>query len=137
MMHSLLTLAFLVIAAGAQDQPKEPRPEPGKGDTIVVEGCIRGSKIEDVNRVLTFRLTGPKDLLKQLKKEHDGHMDEVTAVLQSSLSVVTPGTQVGKTRITISGGRDPMGPQNAPQGQYLPTLKVTSFRHLPGTCPAR
>jgi hypothetical protein len=137
LLQPLAALALVVVAFAPQDKPKEPSAEPKKGDTIVVKGCINGSLIQDDDRLRTFRLTGPKDLLKQIRKEHDNHVDEVTGILQSSLSGTTRGKQFGRTRITIGGGQDPRAPRGAPQEEFLPALEVTSINHLMGTCPAR
>ena len=56
---------------------------------------------------VTYRLTGDKKALKQMKQDHDGHVDIVTGILKSDLPQQnTPqGKRVGNTRITVGAGR--------------------------------
>ena len=136
-LQPLASLALLLVVFAPQDKSKDPSEEPRKGDTIVVKGCISGATIEDSERLRTFRLTGPKALLKQIREEHQNHADEITGVLQSSLSGTTRGKQFGKTRITISGGSDPRRPAMGAQEEFIPALKVASINHLLATCPKR
>ena len=52
----------------------------------------------------TFRLTGKKDLLKEMKEKHDGRLVEVRGTLKSDIQPQAGyGTNVGGMRITIGG----------------------------------
>ena len=83
---------------------------------------------------VTYRLTGDKKALKQMKQEHDGHVDIVTGILKSDLPQEnTPlGKQVGNTRITVGAGAQPTNDPTAPQ--YLPALQFKALEHTGVTC---
>jgi hypothetical protein len=138
-------LSFAVSLDAQTDKPKPPR----KGDTLVIKGCLRGSAVEaaqaqtvdaegvardaDDIPVLTYRLQGKKDLLKDLKARHDRTVVEVTGVLRSELSGSGIGTSVGRTRITIGvdarAGRSPQGTDQA-----VPVLEATAFQGSGVSC---
>lgn len=128
-----------------QDKPAEGSKEPKRGDTLVVRGCITGGMIESSDAdatdstgtyrgLVTYRLTGDKKALKQIKREHDGHVDIVTGKLKSNLPQQnTPrGKRVGNTRITVGIGAQPTNDPTAPQ--YLPALEVKDLEHTSVTC---
>jgi len=144
----LLSLALvtpLALPLLAQDNPKPPK----KGDSMIIKGCLRGSAVEgaetvridaegvarvdDTVPVLTFRLDGKKDLLKELKEEHDKKMVEVRGILRSDLTGGGFGKNVGNTRIAI--GLDPRT-SRSPHGadQAVPVLEVTSFAGSSVSC---
>ena len=82
---------------------------------------------------VTYRLTGDKKALKQMKQDHDGHVDIVTGILKSDLPQQnTPqGKRVGNTRITVGGPQ----PTNDPTAsQYLPALQFKELEHTGVTC---
>jgi hypothetical protein len=130
---ALLALCSIPIAA----QSEKPRP-PKKGDTVMVEGCLRGSAVEaaelmtvdaeeQIRRVdevppLTYRLSGDKKVLKSLKDKHDRTIVKVKGILQSELSHGGPGTTVGRTRITIG-----LDPNNRNADRPVPVLDAISF----------
>jgi hypothetical protein len=145
-------LLFLLLShpalAGFQS---EKARMPKKGDTIVVYGCLRGSAIESAQAmtvdeageaveesrglipVLTYRLEGSKDILKDLKAKHDRRMVDVKGVLRSELSQSPIGTQVGKTRIVV--GLDPSGRGMAGgASQAVPVLEIKSFKGSDVSC---
>jgi hypothetical protein len=140
-----LTMALVFVALAAQDKPAERPKEPKRGDTLVVRGCITGGTIESSNAevrdstgtytgFVTYRLTGEKKALKQIKQEHDGHADILTGVLKSDLPQQnTPrGKLVGNTRITVGVGPQPSNDPNAPQ--FLPALEVKAIEHTGISC---
>ena len=98
-MESMRTLFSAVLAVAlssplaAQDKPRDQTGIPKKGDPVVLKGCLRGAALEatDVGAEdsstpllsgLTFRLTGKKDLLKEMKQKHDGRIVEVRGTLE-------------------------------------------------------
>ena len=99
-MRTRLLVCALVLtvggsAAAAQKEKDASRP-PKKGDAIMVRGCLTGQALEaselgstDITGApssgVTFRLTGDKTLLKQMRDEHDGKVVEVQGVLKSNL----------------------------------------------------
>jgi len=141
-MHAIL----LLLAAITVQQEKPPTEAPAKGDTIIVRGCLSGSALESsetriVDRTdstrssaVTFRLTGAKDLLKQMRKDHDRMVVEVTGVLKSKLPQEDARHvgQVGKTRITVGVGTpQSRNPHDPP---YRPVLEVKSYKGLATIC---
>jgi hypothetical protein len=143
MLTALLLLAF--VAGIQQDPPKDNKP-PKRGDTVVAKGCLRGGVLETADLMgpggtgtalvdlVTFRLTGDKKTLQQIKKEHDGHADVITGELRTDLPTATErgGKKIGNTRITVGvGASRGMMPEPPPP---MPVLKVTSFEHTTVTC---
>src|SRR3954464_11750052 len=102
-MHSAWMIpAVLSLALAQSGTDPKAGAEPKKGDALVVTGCIAGQTIEETDTLRTYRLTGDKAVVKELTKEHAGHLDEVSGTLKSTLVGTSPtGTQVGRTRITI------------------------------------
>jgi hypothetical protein len=140
---STLTLCFVVVAAVAAQQgtPPENRP-PKKGDTIFVEGCLRGGTLESTRTSLTrdstgtldtfliYRLTGDKKILKKMKADHEGEVVEVTGVLKSTLPVADGrGAQIGNTRVFIGGGSSRPGSpvQQSEVNRSIPVLEMKSY----------
>jgi hypothetical protein len=137
--HGLLACALFAVlvvhaASAAQDPPRDQTKIPERGDTITVEGCLDGSTIKDIDTGLTFRLKGEKALIKQLGKEHKGHMDKLTGVLKSELRMGgVKGKRVGNTVISIGGAEARTSP-GAMQQELNPVLEVKTLEHLPGVC---
>ena len=117
-MRTLFSAVLAVALASplaAQDKPRDPTGIPKKGDPVMLKGCLRGGALEatDVGAEdsstpllsgLTFRLTGKKDLLKEMKQKHDSRLVEVRGTLKSDLQPQAGyGTNVGGMRITIGG----------------------------------
>ena len=136
------TLLFVVLAlAGAIQQEKPAAKLPQKGDTIVVKGCLRGSSLEATETgilnsdatmmtALVYRLTGDKDLLKQMRTEHDGQVVEVTGILKSKLPAANEerGMTLGKSRITVGIGTPHVGsPATAEVNRSIPVLEAKSY----------
>jgi hypothetical protein len=77
---------------------------------------------------LTFRLTGDKSLLKQLREKHDGKVVEVRGVLKSDLPHPSGGSQsLGKMRIRIGAPTPSPNSPDAESRRVLPVLEVKSF----------
>ena len=136
-MRALFILMALTAGAGP-DQERPAEKPPKKGDTVVVRGCLSGPvlqstdlKIADrantVESAVAFRLAGDKDLLKQMRKEEDGKIVEVTGVLKSDLprSDTHRGKKVGNTRIVVGVGRPQTMPEQGPP--HMPVLEVKSY----------
>jgi hypothetical protein len=156
----------LSAAAGIAQQPGIPRaPQPvptaaplrDREVKVVVEGCIQGGRRvrllrsgdgKDVHAEITgareFVLEGPREVLAQLGRDHDGHQEQVAgvAVLPPSDETVDTRTRdIGGTRITGgvrqgAGGtvRAPAPPRDA-RGPVR--LKVATVRHVDETCVTR
>ena len=143
--------AWILVAlalAGPVQQEKSPAKAPQKGDTIVVKGCLRGSSLESTETGIlnseatmmtahVYRLTGDKDRLKQMRKEHDGKLVEVTGVLKSTLPPPGEirGTTIGNTRITVGVGSSHVGsPAVSEANRSIPVLEVKSYTGTPTKC---
>ncbi|MEO8076875.1 MAG: hypothetical protein ABI818_11125 [Acidobacteriota bacterium] len=133
MIPAIFSFALSAAPAG-QHGTEAGTAEPRKGDPLVVTGCIIGPTIEETDTLRSFRLTGDKAIVKELAKEHAGHIDEVSGTLKSTLaSGTTHGRQFGRSRVSIGIVESKSRP--APdRGEALPVLAVKSFRHLPGVC---
>jgi hypothetical protein len=132
-------LALASAAAGQDKEKKDSSDLPKKGDVVALKGCFRGGALEatDVGRDeegftpllgTTFRLTGKKDVLKEMKEKHDGQLVEVRGTLKSDLQPqVGYGTSVGKMRITIGGPTGGAGARDAGTQRSLPVVEVLAF----------
>lgn len=142
MVLALLLLLLAPAIAQDQDKDKENARPPKRGDTVIAKGCLRGSALEnaDLSRaegtgrsseIFTYRLSGDKKIIKEIRDEHDGHADVVTAELKTDLPTSSGfGKRIGNSRITIGGSRG-MGPEPPPP---MPQLRVISFEHTGVTC---
>src|SRR4029079_17368975 len=113
---------------------------------VVVRGCLRGTRLK-IDRTASnaavdslgaseFVMEGPKELLQQMRRDHDGHQDEITGIAIVPASRAddkdTETTQVGKkTRITV-GARS--GSDDRANGFRPVRLKVQSLRHIDDKC---
>jgi hypothetical protein len=139
-MRTAWILVALALAVPFQ-QEKSRAKTPQKGDTIVVKGCLRGSSLESTETgilnaestmmtSLVYRLTGDKDTVKRMRKEHDGQLVEVTGILKSSLppSGEVRGTTIGNTRITVGVGSSHVGsPAASEANRSIPVLEVKTY----------
>lgn len=147
-MRHAIALCVIVTSASLAAAPQKERPSgaPKKGDAVTVKGCLTGTALEatelgsidqtgGLSSGLTFRLTGNKSLLKQLRDEHDGHLVEIEGVLKSELPQENVSTRrVGKVRITIgSPAANPASPDAAAR-RSVPVLEVKSFDSAGTTC---
>lgn len=130
----VFVLFVSVAALAAQDRPEEKSAKklPEKGSTITIKGCVTGSSsLQDDETGLTYRLKGEKGLLKDLGREHKGHMDELTGILQSSLLMAgSKSRRIGNTTISIGAAESrSSGPR-----ELNPIFEVKSLKHLPVLC---
>lgn len=140
------TLAFALAAAiavafnaSAMQKPEDGGIAPsGKGDTIVVRGCVSGPLLKDLRAQKTdavtgsetavvYRLTGEKKLVQAIQKQHQDQVLDVTGVLASNPA--SPSTvrskDMGKARVFVGVGRQETS-EPATTSSY-PVLRVTSF----------
>lgn len=140
-MNPAVLVAVLALAGPVPQQEKPADRTPRKGDTIVVTGCLKGSSLESTETALldsdakmiaalVYRLTGNKDLLKEMRQKHDGRVVEVTGLLKSTLPPATEGRgkTIGNTRITVGVGSSHIGsPAHAEVNRSIPVLEVKSY----------
>jgi hypothetical protein len=143
----LLIVSALLCAVPLFGQNDKPKP-PKKGDVLVIRGCLRGSAVEfaeamrvgaegetrldETVPILTYRLEGKKDLLKDLKNKHDKRVVEVRGILRSELSGNGLSRDVGRTRISI--GVDPRTGRAPGTDQAIPVLEATSYEGSTTSC---
>lgn len=140
----LLALAL----AGLVQQERPPAKIPQKGDAIIVKGCLKGSSLESTETgilnadatmmtALVYRLTGDKAMLKQMRRQHEGEVVEVTGILKSTLPPANEvrGKTIGKTRITVGVGSSHIGsPATAEANRSIPVLEVKSYEGASVKC---
>jgi hypothetical protein len=144
----LMALVIFALLGPSFDQEKPTREvkPPQRGDTVVARGCLSGGTFDssevtgrdkDENETryaefATFRLTGDKKVLQDIRKAHSGHVDVLHGELRTDLPRArgSSGVTIGNSRITVGVGRG-MAPEPPPP---LPVLKVTSFEHTGITC---
>jgi hypothetical protein len=147
----MLVVAFFLAAPpvlSAQIQPVPPVPSEEKS-TVVVKGCVSYNRLKHADTVshdvpaeilqaTEYVLEGPKELLRQLGREHDGHFDEITGVVRRP---PTPGGTTGDVRSKKlgKGGTVTLGARR--EESELPPLpvrmRVVSLRHISEHCEAR
>lgn len=131
---------------GGQETPLSPK---SNEQVVTVQGCVHGRRLDPSvdssdNGIVglypgtSFALKGNKELISQLRKQHDGHLEEVTGVVviprTRADDALLGGRQVGdKTRITV-GTRTR---QEGSVGPDLLQLTVQSFRHIANRCVAK
>ena len=157
---SLLVAVVCPLSTGAQEPitPAQTPPIPDASTRlkktsehkVAVSGCIRGRRLsaahtERPDTVFTslgateFILQGPRELLKQISDQHDGHYDEIEGVVIVPASVNGGSSTVttkefGKARVTLGGTDEGKAYiQNPPKPL---TLKVASLTHLKEGCVA-
>jgi len=135
---------MLVTVLSAQE-----RKVPKDSTRVSIPGCSKGSAFvvtasPEPDRTSTeigigrrFRLTGPKDVLAEIKRR-EGSMIEVTGLVKKS-DLKEGGIRLGGGRVRIGGAnpQDPIsgGPGHAPvSGNAI--LDVEGWRPLAETCPS-
>jgi hypothetical protein len=123
--------------------PKSPATE----YPVTITGCIRGTRLipqsaasdtaSDALASSEYLLDGSKELLQVIRKDHNGHLDEITGVAQVPATAAAHRAGVGsapvgkKGRITVGTREESGGVQPAP---HPVRLKVTSIRHISNGC---
>jgi hypothetical protein len=150
MTRFLVSTAMISLGAVAAAQEPADRPAPKQHEyNVVVSGCIKGKRLERpviqsapenlpivARGATSFILDGPKELLKQIEREHKNHDDEIVgiAIVPPSLTGVLGAIatrKVGPISIGIGGRPDTSGIERAPQ---LIKLKVSSIVHVQAEC---
>jgi hypothetical protein len=143
-----LCALFTCVAgpAGAQE-----RPVPSDSARVAIPGCAKGRAFvvadtpehepvqADIAPGRRFRLSGPKELLNDIKK-HEGRLIEVTGLVRKAALKGPGGIGIAGGRVRIGGGApvSPTGdPTRSPQGYEQPVLDVEGWRQLGENCPRR
>src|SRR5262245_40920691 len=141
-----IVAVVLGIGTLAGQKPEEGAvPPSGKGETLVVRGCVSGSLLKDLRSQKTDavtgsetsvvdRLTGDKKLLQTIQKEHQDQVLDVSGVLASNpnVSSTVRSKEMGKARVFVgAGSQETSTPAKPPS---YPTLRVTSFEVVRPGC---
>jgi hypothetical protein len=137
----LLIVPAVLPAARATQDPESPKQP--KDGMVVLRACLGGATLTDVSAQAegsgsgrTYRIAGARGLVKQLKREHAGHYEEVTGRIRGEFGPPSGrrvGT-IGKVGIVIGAGPSG-GDPNVPRVPEMPSFEVKSFRHLEERCP--
>ena len=144
MRHSLVLALLLPVAAVAAQEKSAAAPSK-KGDRIAIYGCLRGSALEatdiggsdDVSPMtqgMTFRLTGDKKVLKELKEKQEKKLVEIQGVLKSDLQQRYPETKLGRVRIGIGSPSTGSASAADEAKRAVPVVEVTSFKGSDTSC---
>jgi hypothetical protein len=147
-MRHVVAIALLLPVAGviAQDKAPSNTPPSKKGDAIAIYGCLRGSALEatdvgsgedvaPVTQATTFRLTGDKALLKEMKEKYDKKVVAVRGVLKSDLLATSWAERtVGKTRISIGTPSTGSAAADQETKRSVPQVDVKSYEGRDISC---
>lgn len=151
-----LTVSTLTAQKPIVPPPQRPIPEPATRQKptqhkVTVRGCVKNGRLKmalaaapeapfDLLNASEFILEGPKEMLRQLQDEHQGHYDEIAGVAtvpqttnDSDVGVET--VKKGPVRIT-AGRRDDKGPVIDNSSRPI-RLRVASLTHINEGCVAR
>ena len=153
---SCAACAMLPIALAAAQLPgpvpreKEPPSQTTRMQEkhlpLTVQGCIRGKRLllvplDGTANLLNadeLALEGSKDLLQQLRREHEGHEDELTGTAILKPSPDGPSTTDIESKPLGKKGRLTLGVRESDglQGDVRQPVrfKVTGLRHLHEAC---
>jgi hypothetical protein len=105
--------------------------KPAKSSDIIVKGCLSGGLLESRETGKTYRLSGPKDTLRLLSKEHEGHLEEVTGELEGQDRMGGRKSRpVGKKTTVYVGASET---RSSGSDEAIPELKIKSVEHV-GAC---
>jgi hypothetical protein len=144
----MVTVVALVLAMGltAVQESGQERPKiPKDSIQVVVTGCLKGRVLAasevrqpDVTsgpdlRARSFRLSGKKDLMNEVKKE-DGHLVEVTGIIKRA-DLSEPGVKIAGGRVTVGGGSRTAGPTTMPDpADNVVVMDISSLQSRATSC---
>jgi hypothetical protein len=154
----LVACATLVATARAQKPPLTPpdaKPPAAPGTVrettrpLTVQGCVFDTRLkvggsEAINAAALelaneFVLEGPKELMRQLKADHNGHEEIISGIVTipalDDRDTLSSSKRVGKTTITAHGSQAVHGGGKAEKPRPPLHLKVEEVRHVETKCP--
>jgi hypothetical protein len=140
----IAALVLFVVPLLAQ-KPESGVSAPKKGDNVTIRGCVhwpllvqsgfwRTDITKNAATPYTYRLSGDKNLVKPLQKEHADTIVEVSGVLKSTATPppATRGKDNGKTKVYVGvSGQKPQTPDEADPPLLL---RVTAFEPTHAPC---
>jgi hypothetical protein len=145
MKYAIPVLMFAAVMSVSAQEKKVPKdslrvsiPGCSKGSAFVVTASPEPDRTSNEVAIgRRFRLTGPREVLNEIKKR-EGNMVEVTGIVKKSDLKGPGGISLGGGRVRIGGGpQDPTSPvgQTAPaSGNAI--IDVEGWRPLAETCPS-
>jgi hypothetical protein len=152
----MLIWSTILLAATAtlQSQTTEGKKIPDDSVEVTASGCLKkrvftatGRDVDDPEVDVkrgpdvtgrNFRLTGPREVMNEVKK-HDGRFVEVVGIIRkAALADNQPGIKVGNSRIVIGAPStvgQPGGIHTQVSGPGVPVMDVTAVRFLGESCP--
>jgi hypothetical protein len=147
-------LRAVVLAAGFSvvgNVRAQERPVPGDSARVAIPGCAKGRAFVvadtpeheptqvDIAPGRRFRLSGPKEILDDIKK-HEGRLIEVTGLVRKAALKGPGGIGIAGGRVRIGGGAPVSGtgdPTRSLQGYEQPVLDVEGWRQLGENCKGK
>jgi hypothetical protein len=150
MNRSILFASFLAAAGVALAAQQTPQPSQRQPDRFpaTIEGCVRGnvftprrsgtSRAEsETLTVSEYQLRGSRSLMRMLRDEHDGHLEEITGTVEVAREPATRAgvltKEVGKGRIVV-GRREKRTLPETDVAARAATLTVEATRHVADSC---
>jgi hypothetical protein len=143
-------VGLLLAAVPLLAQEDQERKVPKDSALVSIQGCAKGRTFivaersehrpttSDIDPGRRFRLSGPKDILKDIEAR-ERTMIEITGLVRKSQLAGPGGIAIAGGRVRI-GGAMPRSPINDPArdpAYNQAVIDVESFRLLPDECPKR
>ena len=141
--RSRVIVLAAAIACASAAVPLPARGHGTKGPSIVVTGCVSGGVLSGVEAAddtsgrtfaPRYRLTGPKTIVKEIKRDHAGHADEFTGIITGDNASLGVGPSVELGKLSVRVGGNPNDPPNAARVPETPVFEVSSSRHTEVKC---
>lgn len=130
--------AAVSIGAGSGEAKKSTTPQ------VTVTACVDGGLLSGMSAAAEtagrtfgprYRLSGPKALVKEIKRDHAGHVDEFTGSISGDLDGTGTGPTVDLGKLSVRvGGVGPNDQPNAARVPETPVFQVASFKHTDARC---
>ena len=129
----------------------QERPVPSDSARVAIPGCAKGRTFivastpeheptrSDIAPGRRFRLSGPKDVLEDIKK-HEGRLIEVTGLVRKNALKGPGGIGIAGGRVRIGAGvpQSPTGdPAHTVTGYEQPVLDIEGWRQLGENCSVK
>jgi hypothetical protein len=154
----LVACTTLVVTARAQKPITPPDSTPPAGATptrerkipLTVQGCLFDTRLKIAGSPAInagapadeYVLEGPKELMRQLKANHNGHEEQISGIVtlppEDDRDTLSTTKRVGKkTTITAHGSQEPhdSAKPDSPKVKRPLHLKVEEVRHIENKCP--
>ena len=138
----MLTAAVVFAAIPVVAARQEPKKSARDDKTIVVTGCVEGGylRVHESDPMGSYteryRLHGPKQLMRELQREHNNHVLEITGRVTDGPGSEHVGhvTKIGKKTTIYTGAKEI---PDTPSANEMPTLDIKSYTEQQGTCSGK